>query len=219
MLPVIITIASMILAGVLIFISMRGREANLAVTYYNAGVSYLQTGEVDKAIIQFQKALEKNKTLSTARYGLGLAYASKEKYPEAIQELERVVKDMETNPIVYYNLGSTYLYTGNYNQAENIFQKALTLKPRIKEIYFNLGWILKEKGDLAGAKENFVKALELDRQYQKAEKYLQLIDSLEKEKRRTEVPAKLKHFDKKDIEFMIQLNPDRKPESQRTISL
>jgi Flp pilus assembly protein TadD len=218
MLPILIPLVTMILAGVLIFIFLKDREANLAIVYYNTGVSYLQTGEADKAIAQFQKALEKNKSLLDAHYGLGLAYASKEKYPEAIQELEFVLRQKPMNPVIYYNLGSIYLYAGNYNQALANFEKAVALKPRIKELYFNLGWVLREKGDWVGARENFLKALELDSQYQKAQNYLNLLEALEKEKKKAEIPMVLKHFDKADTEFMIQLDPDRKPEGPRTIA-
>lgn len=210
MLPFLILsviIIGSLLGGIGGLLWFRQRNKILALTHYDNGVSYLQTGEYPKALDEFSTAIKRQSNLVSARYGLGLTYLKQQQYQEGIEILESVVKEMPHNAIAHYNLGRTYITVGKLDQARWALETALKINPEIKEIHFNLARLFQEQGDLEQAKNSCNNALKLDSGYTKAQEYLNLLSGnyTGKPIDPEVIRRALKDFDHNDAEFMIRL--------------
>jgi tetratricopeptide (TPR) repeat protein len=185
----------------------RQRNSFLAMTHYDNGVSYLQTGEYSKAADEFKIALKRQGSLVDAQYGLGLTYIQQNRYQEGIEVLESVVREIPDNAIAYYNLGRAYINLGNLDKARRALEAALTINPEVKEIHFNLARLFQEKGNIEQARIYCRNALKLDSNYIKAKDYLNLLTGLRhvKSVNLEAIYKALKDFDQTDTEFMINL--------------
>lgn len=93
---------------------------------------YWNKNEIDKAIAEFEKAIEINPNLAEAHSGLGRLYHKKGLYKQAIPELKKAIE----------------------LQPKQAWISAWS--------YVTLGWIYEREGKLKEAKEAFTSALELN---------------------------------------------------------
>lgn len=103
------------------------------------GTYYLETGEIDKSIEEYEKAFRDNPTDGAACYNLGNAYLKKGDNDKAIEWYK---KALEINPKIYEannNLGSIYLNKGLYLQAMQSYQNALEIDPSNYFALYNMG--------------------------------------------------------------------------------
>ena len=91
------------------------------VAHNNLGFLFLRRGELDKAISQFQAALDLRSRNTETHYSLGAAliqnnlgnaFARKQLWDEAIDHLEEAVRLRPDYADAYFNLGSVLLSTG-----------------------------------------------------------------------------------------------------------
>ena len=136
-----------------------------AFAYYNRGLAYYYKGDFDRAIEDFNKALELDPNYIGAHYNRGLAYYYKGDFDRAIEDFNKAL-ELDPNYIgTYYNRGLAYYYKGDFDRAIEDFNKALELDPNYIGIYYNRGLAYYYKGDFDRVIEDFNKALELDPNY------------------------------------------------------
>ena len=95
-----------------------------AVAHFAKGVSYQEKGQRDKAIAEYNKAIEINPRHAQPYANRGYAYAAIGKYDQAITDYN---KALEINPIyakAYANRGYAYRSKGEYEKAMGDFRKA-----------------------------------------------------------------------------------------------
>jgi len=103
------------------------------------GLAYAKEGDLEKAIQDYNTALELNPNFAKTYYNRGNAFAAKEDLEKAIQDYN---KALELNPNLagaYYNLGFFHADKGDYNKAIQYFQKVLDINPGYEESYNNRG--------------------------------------------------------------------------------
>jgi len=91
------------------------------------GFLYLQTKESDKAISEFQKALDKDPDSFDAKAGLGMACLYKGEVDYAIDVLTEAAKLNNKSIMVYYELGKAYEMKGEKNNALSMYKKSLQI--------------------------------------------------------------------------------------------
>ncbi len=145
------------------------------------GWAYFRTRDYDKAILEFQKAINKHPELWEAYNGLGWSYYWKGEYlaaEEAFKKaLERNPKDSSSleglNAIqkwryADFNSAWNYFYNGDYSTALSIFKKVLEkqiqyLKEEdIWKVHSGLGWCYYYLKNYDRAKEEFEKILAIN---------------------------------------------------------
>jgi protein O-mannosyl-transferase len=126
------------------------------------GIILFSSGDVDGAIVQYQKALAIDPDLAKAHYNLGLALAHQGKVDEAIAEYHKTLAIDPDMALAHDNLGVALLQKGEVDEAIAHLQKAIALRPRIARLQFNLGIAFAKKGQPAEAIAHFQKALEAD---------------------------------------------------------
>jgi len=111
-------------------------KLNEAVVHNNRGFDYCQTGQYDRAISDFGKAIKMNPQLAPAYNNRGAAYLYKGQYDQAISDLSRAI---EINPRLahaYNNRGWAHIQKWQYAQAISDFSKTIEIDPGFVEAYF-----------------------------------------------------------------------------------
>ena len=138
------------------------------VAHNNMGFLFLRRGELDKAISEFQAALNmRSKNIEThyslgaalIQNNLGNALARKQLWDEAIDHLQEAVRLRPDYADAYFNLGSVLFQQGRIEQAIAQWQKALAIRPTDAEAHRSLASALRKEGKLKEAIAEYEQAL------------------------------------------------------------
>ena len=140
------------------------------VAHNNLGFLFLRSGELDKAISQFQAALNIRSRNTETHYSLGAALiqsnlgnalARKQLWDEAIDHLQEAVRLRPDYADAYFNLGSVLFQQGRIDQAIVQWQKALAIRPRDAEAHRNVASALRKQGNVKEAISEYEQALNI----------------------------------------------------------
>jgi protein O-mannosyl-transferase len=140
------------------------------VAHNNLGFLFLRSGELDKAISQFQAALNIRSRNTETHYSLGAALiqsnlgnalARKQLWDESIDHLQEAVRLRPDYADAYFNLGSVLFQQGRIDQAIAQWQKALAIRPRDAEAHRNVASALRKQGNVKGAIAEYEQALNI----------------------------------------------------------
>jgi tetratricopeptide (TPR) repeat protein len=138
------------------------------VAHNNLGFLFLRRGELEKAISEFQAALNIRSKNSETHYSLGAALiqnnlgnalARKHVWDEAIDHLQEAVRLRPDYADAYFNLGSVLFQQGRIDQAITQWQKALAIRPTDAEAHRSLASALRKEGKLKEAIAEYEQAL------------------------------------------------------------
>ena len=127
----------------------------------NAGISYYNDGDYDKAILHFNMVIASEPEPGEAYNNLGLAYNAKGENEKAIAEFNQAIQRMPNPATPYSNRGGVYLSMGNHDQAIADFDKAIELDPKLGKAYYNRGVAYLDLGNYDKAIPDFDQAIEL----------------------------------------------------------
>lgn len=128
----------------------REREAS---AHYKLGISYINDNSLQRAFIEFQKAIELDPRYRDAHYALGHVHFMQENYKEAVISLQKSLSaDPEFSDAHNY-LGKVYEAQGKFDQAISEYRAALknVQYATPEKPYLNLGlvYLKQEKYDEA----------------------------------------------------------------------
>jgi len=106
---------------------------------YHIGSSYIQIGEISKAIHYFEQSLKANPKNEMALYDLGFFYDQAAKYKKSIKYYNRYLDIDPFNHSVWFNLGTVYNKTEKHKKAIEAYEFALALKANFNMALFNIG--------------------------------------------------------------------------------
>ena len=116
-----------------------GNNHGMGTTFYFIGMIYYYTGNYDKALNYFNRALKIFKKLGEKGYSLffGVLYYSKGEYDNALAiyipalKLAEELGDKNSKGGVLWLIGMVYLETGEYNKAKEYLDKSLAINKEI----------------------------------------------------------------------------------------
>ena len=129
--------------------------------YCERGSAYLNGGEVDKALADFNKAVELNPGLALAYCNRGSVYISKNEYDKALSDLNKAIELVPDFSMAYNNRGMVYKKRGEYEKALSDYNKAIELDHENVVFYNNRAQAYEEKGEYDKSISDSNKALEL----------------------------------------------------------
>jgi tetratricopeptide (TPR) repeat protein len=153
-------------------------NSNNDIAHNNVGNAALQKGQIDEAILHYQRVLETRPGYTetnrrNAYYNLGNALLRKNKIDEAIANYRKALEGhSEYEPEAHNGLGIALLRKGEVDEAIFHFEKFVQLRPDHAEAYYNLGNALLQKGLVDDAVAHYEKALKLNPILAKAESNL-----------------------------------------------
>jgi len=159
--------------------------------HLSTGDCYREKGEFDKAIEEYNKALEQaladedmgKETAAIALASLGEISLRKEDFEKAQDYFKQSIEMYPDNEILAYNVGEIYFSNRKIEEAIHYFELSTQIKPDWPASYLKLGYVYLNKGDYEKAKLNFNKFLELDPESPEAPTVKNMIDYLEKIKK------------------------------------
>jgi tetratricopeptide (TPR) repeat protein/2-polyprenyl-3-methyl-5-hydroxy-6-metoxy-1,4-benzoquinol methylase len=125
------------------------------------GVSYYQSGDMDKALQWYKKCLSIQPENIAALSNMGLVLHTKDRLEEAITIYQKAIAIQPDFENSHYNLGNALKDQGKLEEAVTSYQKAISIKPDYAEAYSNLGNTLKDLRKLEEAVTCYQKAISI----------------------------------------------------------
>jgi len=120
-----------------------------AKSFYKLGNEHYEKGDFDRAIENYNRAIELDPNYDKAYYNRGLAYACKEDYDRAIADINKVIELKPDFAEAYHVLGLAYEYKSLPDQAIEAYNKALKINPNFKDAQNRLELVLAKKEKMA----------------------------------------------------------------------
>ena len=143
-------------------------ESRDAQFYYNRGNAYAGKRQYDKAISDFNKALEINPRFAEAYRERGLAYFGKGQFDQWILDSNKADEVDPKAASIFTDRGKFCVGKYQYDESISNFNKAIEIDPRFDEAYNMRGFVYGEKGQYDRASSDLNKALEVDPRFTEA---------------------------------------------------
>ena len=104
---------------------------DLAVIYTNRGNAHRDKGDFDKAVVDFDRAIQINPNFTTAYYNRGLAYRVTGNVDAAIADDDKAIEIKPDFAIAYYVRANAYYDKGEFDRAIADCDKATKINPNI----------------------------------------------------------------------------------------
>jgi Flp pilus assembly protein TadD len=142
-------------------------EAREEVFFYR-GNGYFYKEEVDRAIADYDRAIELEPDYALAYNNRGVAYDDKGEVDRAIADYDRAIELKPDYAAAYNNRGVAYIHKGEVDRAIADFDRAIELEPDYALAYYNRGVAYLLKGEVDRAIADFDRAIELKPDYAEA---------------------------------------------------
>ena len=111
--------------------------SGLASLYYNRGWEHDELGEYERAIKDYDKAIELNPKKSNYYYNRALAYSKQNDYDKAIRDLNQSIRLDPKFAAAYNNRGVAYERKGDYKRAIEDYDEAIRIDPKYERAIKN----------------------------------------------------------------------------------
>ena len=138
---------------------------NLAGAYNNRGLAYGEIKQHERAIENYNKAIELNPNLAEAYNNRGVAYYEIKQHERAIEDYNKAIELNPKYAMAYYNRGNEYGEIKQHEKAIEDYNKAIELNPKYADAYNNRGNAYREIKKHEKAIEDYNKAIELNPKY------------------------------------------------------
>jgi len=148
--------------------------------YYNLGISYLRTNDVDRAIDCLNKARELKPDMIEVYLALGECYLAKSELDKAINAFEQALIIQPNSAPALYNIGLIYYKNDRTDDAISAFEKAVERNPELSSAYYQLGLAYIKKGDFKAAIRYLEEFLRREPEAKEASSVKTIVDELRK---------------------------------------
>ncbi len=132
------------------------------IAYNNRGNAYKFLGAYEKAIEDFNKAIEYSPGLELPYFNRGSVYENLGQFDKAIADFTTALNIQPNFVMGYVDRGAIYVRIGEYDRAYNDLAHALQLNPNLAEAYYNLGVLYFNLKNYNLAIEQYERAIALD---------------------------------------------------------
>jgi tetratricopeptide (TPR) repeat protein len=137
-------------------------DAVIAGAYTNRGNALRDTGELDRAIQDFNKAISLDNKLAAAFLGRASVFVAKGQLDFAILDFNQAIKLNPKNVETYYfNRGTTYSLQGQYDKAVQDFDQVIRTNPKSSAAFNNRCFARAKAGQMQAALPDCEEALRL----------------------------------------------------------
>jgi len=128
---------------------------------HNLGLWYLNNGQMEDAVAQYEKALALKPNSFKAYNNLGMIYDRLGEKEKAITSYQKALALKPNYALVCNNIAVIYKGLGRYDEAIAYYQRALALDPEFVEVYANLANLHRGLGNAQEAERRYRQALSL----------------------------------------------------------
>lgn len=137
--------------------------------YREYGDSAYQRGDMDRAIENYEMAINVNPNYEGVYNNCGLAHLQKRDYDRAIENFNKAI-DLKPDAGTYFNRGLAHFDKRQYDRAIEDYTEAIDrqLEPDNSEAYYNRGKTYRRKGEYTSAIEDFTAVINLRPEHARA---------------------------------------------------
>lgn len=132
-----------------------------ALEFYNKGQQYYDEGKFGNAIVEFSKAVRKDKNFVFAWDNLGLSYRQQGQYKQAVKSYEKSLEIDPNGRMPLINIPIAYEMMQDYDNAIKGYENLLAVYPDDPEGHYGLGRMYYVKNDYENALDNMMQAYTL----------------------------------------------------------
>ena len=126
------------------------------------GIDYARSEAYERALSNFQKALEYDSDLASAYYYMGDTYLKMDSLSAALRSLQKAVDIDPAYINAYHSIGAAYLEQGDTTQARSFFDELVRQRADDCQIQVAYGYVMANQlGDVEKGLEAFEKAKQL----------------------------------------------------------
>ena len=114
--------------------------------HFRQGNKYAQAGEFEKAIVEFEAALQIDPDNVSARSNLGVVYYNLGRLDEAIQQYQEAIARAPSDADIHSNLAAAFVQKGQLDKALQEYESAVDINPELAEAHFGLGVVYQQTG-------------------------------------------------------------------------
>jgi protein O-mannosyl-transferase len=138
------------------------KSPNKARPYNNRGLAYQTKGNLEQAILDYNRAIAIEPNYVEAYSNRGAVYQNKGNLDQAFLDCNKAIEINPNYAGAYINRGNAHKDKGNPDQAFSDYNKAIEIAPNYAKAYNNRGNAHKAKGNLDQAILDYNKAIEID---------------------------------------------------------
>jgi tetratricopeptide (TPR) repeat protein len=138
---------------------------NYPFAYLARGYAHAGTGELEKALQDFDKAIELDASYAAAYLWRGHSYFDLGEYEQAIPDYDRAIELDPEMSEAYLYLGHSHDWLGDYEQSIQNYDAAIEIDPDYVYAYYWRGYTHAEYGYVSLAIKDFTTAIELNREW------------------------------------------------------
>lgn len=127
--------------------------------FYNRGLALAATGQLDRAIDDYGKAIRLRPDLADAYNNRGIAWRLKGDDTRALEDFDQALRLQPGDVDALYNRGLAFSGLGQYDRAIAAFDSALHLQPDDFDAFAARGLAWLHKGDSGRALQDFDRVL------------------------------------------------------------
>ena len=129
--------------------------------YERSGDANLNSGNLQMAMVQYQKSLRQSPGNSGIHYKIGLLFLAAHMNEDAEKEFQELIKKEPNNALAHEGLGLALISMEKNDEAEKTLNKAVTLNPGLWRSHNSLGIVYDLKKDYKKAVPAYEKAISL----------------------------------------------------------
>ncbi|MHC4072134.1 MAG: tetratricopeptide repeat protein [Planctomycetota bacterium] len=130
--------------------------------FNNLGNSYSDIGNMDSALLAFERAVKINPMLSESRANLGNIYLKKDMVNKAIDQYLKALRINPNDAKTHNNLGNAYTQRDSLIQAVDEYKRSLELDPEFADAHKNLAIVYSRQERYGRAIGQLNKAIDLN---------------------------------------------------------
>ncbi len=135
---------------------------HLASILYNRGWRYGRMGEYDRAVADFDRAVELKPDFAEALHDRGLAYERMGEYDRAVADYGEAIRVKPDYAQAFFDRGFVYHHTGQDDRAIADYDEAIRLKSDYADAFRERGHVYYRKGEHDRAIVDYEQAIRLD---------------------------------------------------------
>jgi lipoprotein NlpI len=135
---------------------------DLAKAYYTRGTEWANQGNPDRAIPDFNVAIELDPKLAAAYYNRALAWSAKGDGDRAIADYDAAMRLGPTDPNAWLGRAAEWITKADYKRAVADYEEALRIDPQSWSTYFGRGRARFYGGDFMLAASDFYRAHQIE---------------------------------------------------------
>jgi tetratricopeptide (TPR) repeat protein len=154
-------------------------EEGEALQYYQDGIAAYMAGDLQKALVDFTKAIEVSPDYAEAYYQRGHVYIETGDLQKALEDFSATIDSNDEYPEAYYARGGMYYALGDYEMAMRDFDTAIILAPDMPQSYFDRGVLFMVLGDVEAAIADFQSYVDMSPDAEDRDLVVELIQDLQ----------------------------------------